>query len=859
MPLTRPKDTVSEAQLADSMDQEVQPLTKSRMMPTPLPKDVVTESQLAASLDQLRKELRTELDDKIARLLANVSEKLATIEKTPTFEDTSTFQAGSFQKEGSEGKLAILREFASDATSGPCVLNTEPKLEEKKKSSLEKGSIYGNCSGVDATVCQERVKALLAGTWIYAGNQQYDLIDLSNQFVFRQHTPAGVVTGILSPQGESKYFQGILTKSDKPWGDIRVCLDNGKAISNFRQIGHFAWQEDIVAVRAQAVPPELTEKFVAAPRVAEHSGSTSSAVTPMMQKNARTARQIDVEHLVIKDAHLSTLAPTVWETAIFIGLPQLGFTGSFMLSVALIINIFIQISFTLIIGSTFPSKPLDLMALDTWRHTVGHDFNEVDAYGFSLVSRVCDEHPTLSVALQQSETFTDAGAYTSRHDGPTLCIISISIWFLVMMKEVERTVKITKETWFVPTSKRTRVSLSDDKRWNLDSLHRGRKVFMGLVCILRLSVAIMLFWRGNIFLVFTISITELVLNAAGLAFIFEVDELLCEIFAPKVAKVMLDRLDIHVHADPDQKKNYTFIVEHQHMIFGMFRLFCFFAFTTTNYLAIVHPNVSHLREAIDILCGGKLNFAVGRNKDLGMAYFVQTRSSLVEKQDNPEWEAVESLIVSRRAKAITVLPDVASMATMLTMTATQLADKYMHACEDVSPGNLTVDLQSYWAQLVNILGLTETSTCEDIRSECDDPSLHLVRMLCPATCRCYFSKPFSAVSKGCPYLKCQGNKATAGYYDTSMNCTDDELFSLVTNPNWRSYWLSWTEFQKEKSWSDVNLEDSRHVFDLAMTAGCPVIARYNLWSEVCAGNLEFNSVGTFCPESCRCASTDLWG
>lgn len=579
-------------------------------------------------------------------------------------------------------------------------------------------------------------------------------------------------------------------------------------------------------------------------------GHSNSRATFRHKLSQRTAKKLDVKALVIEDAHLNTLEQTVWESAIFIGLPQISKFGSVLLAFALIMNVAIQVTFTLIINRTFRTEPLNLQAIRIWRHTVGHDMFYADALtGRSLASRVCEEDPTLSIASDQTRDLADARTYIERDfDGPSLCVLVVMIWFFVALREAERILKVLLEVWLVPSSTRTCVSVeleSTQQRWSLDALSHGRKIFMCFVCLLRCAVAGFLFWRGTIWLLYSISITDLVLNAVALEFIFEIDELCCIIFVPKVVKVMLDRLDIHAYAMRKTRRK-----EHKSEFGDLARVLIVFAFTSTVYFLFIAANGNNVREYIAMACGGNLDFVVAYHSDLDMVYYMPTREYRGFYAEDTKWKAVDDMIQGETVSYASQASDRSAMSSLLAKGASEVGDVVMPFCRDSRPS----DLPAYWQKMKNAFEAPEAASCSDLASNCGSPTIPLIRMLCPETCRCFYPKPSTALSKGCPLRKCQDNKASAGYYDESLNCTDDKQPALFVNEHWRDYWRSLyaTKRPNEKL-------AFRSVVEYAMAFGCRAISHYNLSEELCAETTNIHSLGTFCPETCTCPSHDWWG
>ena len=84
--------------------------------------------------------------------------------------------------------------------------------------------------------------------------------------------------------------------------------------------------------------------------------------------------------------------------------------------------------------------------------------------------------------------------------------------------------------------KKTEINAIGDGRYIVAKLSRERLVGRVAISVIRLTIAGFMFYQGTLFLVYTISISDLLLNAVALAFVISMDELLFISCAPARAK-----------------------------------------------------------------------------------------------------------------------------------------------------------------------------------------------------------------------------------------------------------------------------------------------------------------------------------
>jgi hypothetical protein len=153
---------------------------------------------------------------------------------------------------------------------------------------------------------------------------------------------------------------------------------------------------------------------------------------------------------------------SMWDAPLLLHLGhQSSQTNDVFLTAAFFINIFIQSMFCVLIYISFPtSTSYDRSVTRTWRYILGHSLQEVDSEGRSLVSRVCAEDPTLSMARHELDLLTSATIYHEHlllgsNNGTTLVLLTLTIWCLQWAQDVFKNVTLQLACVKLPRSGKT--------------------------------------------------------------------------------------------------------------------------------------------------------------------------------------------------------------------------------------------------------------------------------------------------------------------------------------------------------------------------------------------------------------------
>merc|ERR1711884_817389 len=140
----------------------------------------------------------------------------------------------------------------------------------------------------------------------------------------------------------------------------------------------------------------------------------------------------------------------------------------------------IQILTSLLIYVIFSDEPYSeelLIGLKRWRESEGHDLNNVDpAAQVSLVSRVCNFDPALSVSTSQQSLLAEITDYKKPAKIPffgggfemefvpvgwLLCLVAVLLWTMCIANEFFQTYKFFLAICSMPKKRKTVLALTE--------------------------------------------------------------------------------------------------------------------------------------------------------------------------------------------------------------------------------------------------------------------------------------------------------------------------------------------------------------------------------------------------------------
>jgi len=463
--------------------------------------------------------------------------------------------------------------------------------------------------------------------------------------------------------------------------------------------------------------------------------------------------------------------------------------------------------------------------------------------------------------------------------GEVMCLLSLVLWWLTVLKEIFSMVSLSEALRSVPTAVQTEIS-STAGRLALVSMSRCRKATVVGVLLVRSFVCLVLAICGTLYLASTISLGDLLLNALALEVVLSLDELTFEVLAPRSIRLLISSMaPLAKPASPAWRGlDGRPVVASAAIAVGL----------SLVYGLILREQSQVLMDAREAICGGNLDFIASVDQNGMVVAF--SGGSTGDHTDWYEYQAFRSLILnaselyadvhqgssSKLAYAFT--GSRFSLEGMAHQTLEELGEVFNPVCYDYDyPGS------TFWPTLKDILASEESkslqynsafetprtsvgpfSSCADVVPMCGEESTFGVRarQYCPVACGCHDpSAPLalSDTAQGCP-----------------QSCTQTEwhvsLMGTLSCEDWtaespRELWgvdllTAYIEGLRAAGWPSVMDQLIQDIESKITQGGCPgLVANMSdsswYWGNLCeeANLFKFRPITAVCPVSCGCASS----
>eukprot|EP00928_Gymnodinium_smaydae_P045615 TRINITY_DN30384_c0_g1_i1.p1 TRINITY_DN30384_c0_g1~~TRINITY_DN30384_c0_g1_i1.p1 ORF type:complete len:1011 (+),score=159.48 TRINITY_DN30384_c0_g1_i1:156-3188(+) len=448
--------------------------------------------------------------------------------------------------------------------------------------------------------------------------------------------------------------------------EISIDLDKlKKACSGFDEI---AAKADYASHRVNVLEAEKEEA-----KVALYDEEPPEEKPDAMQKTDTAAIFAELE------ADEYEITESIWDVAPFIGLKALGCGGSLMTFLVLLINVFMQAAFCMIILNNLAQESFgeeDLEGLKSWRMSTAHDARNLNTITMTtLASRVCGEDGALSVSTNQAIALEEVRRYlpgeglldatmaasgrrlkakglggaaaagalgdessslASYFPGYLMCMLALACWYIVIGKEVYNILRFGRAFFGVQHKLRSRI-LEEEDGIRFVSMSPARRVGGLFVVVVRLSIVAALIYGGTKYLVYTMTYEDMLLNALALEFVINLDEFLFESLGPIVAKRFVAKLQ------PLPMKPWPHIRGADCMSLLLPILVIVGIWIT--YARQLETHIDNLRQAQKIICGGNTDFLFATN-EVNMTFIIENLSPFSEKPDtdNIKSKAIKEVI-----------------------------------------------------------------------------------------------------------------------------------------------------------------------------------------------------------------------
>ena len=337
---------------------------------------------------------------------------------------------------------------------------------------------------------------------------------------------------------------------------------------------------------------------------------------------------------------------SIWEAPLIINTAPLGVGGSVVGCVLLVINLLIQLIFTSITMRSLTDPAFDdddILSLRAWRRTVAHHIKYMDPVSkTSLAERVCDGDSGIEISQGQSAAHQDLDDYLENYSpfggmsnapisvGPMMCVLALVCWSMSVFKELNAALSFLVALLQLPRGATTEIQITTEE-CKIASISKARLCTVIAIQMVRMTVAGLMMWSGYLFLVNTLPIEDLLLNAVALEFVLSVDELIFECLAPaRLAKMIGSLAPLPMRPL-------------QMVLGGIDRRALLTYSTLSAFLLVSIPflltdSVHRLRTAKHAICGGELSwvYSVG---GIGIPSWTRTAHDSPEPEQrwNADW------------------------------------------------------------------------------------------------------------------------------------------------------------------------------------------------------------------------------
>lgn len=250
------------------------------------------------------------------------------------------------------------------------------------------------------------------------------------------------------------------------------------------------------------------------------------------------------------------LPESIWELSVFAFTPALHVSTSFGLLAVLAVSLCVRVVFcaaaleVLAFTGVLPS----VASVQKWRETVAHSADAMDTHAWvSLADRVCGADPSLHTSTGQLGLVESINGYTDVpniwilgetlgiQQGPLVCVLSLFMWILSVVPEMRATLSFGIAICHLPAGESEMQRSGDQISCN--SITPLRRLALCFVALLRASVVIMLTCSGCFWIASTIRPGDMILNAAALFFVLDLDRGLLATLASAQVRAMCAKME----------------------------------------------------------------------------------------------------------------------------------------------------------------------------------------------------------------------------------------------------------------------------------------------------------------------------
>ncbi|CAJ1343421.1 unnamed protein product [Effrenium voratum] len=551
-------------------------------------------------------------------------------------------------------------------------------------------------------------------------------------------------------------------------------------------------------------------------------------------------------------------AENCWDAVICFGHQSIGWGSSMVLLFLLGLTIFIQLVFCYMVFTSFTENPFEessVTALRFWRIDIAHQVSQVSKNTLvSLAARTCEFDKSLATSFSEKEIAENVFEYgfSAMSTGFIMCCLALVAWFSTIIAEFGKLFSFTLGLMEIPRG-HTLFHLEDDQIV-LVRLSRKRKTFILTTVLIRAGLQGILLWYGTVYLVYTETVQDLLLNAVALKFVLEVAELMFDAFAPRRSRSFLENL---------RPLNLELMGKsHTDCLMPVFYLLVLVGLMALSLHFLLMPALEARQSTWEGLCGGNRDFAVATD-GLGRLHWSNTDGFDEEgsaSNANYLHRATESLISDKNGNPyapMSLYEPAFDKLLHIVSEETVIEAGSKRNCNDADDDTGT----DYWSNmgkgiLQMATGNLSISSCKDVVSYCQTVGVQGLRsrQWCPVSCGC--GTVFSAllldkVQNGCP------SACTQKSHDSTIECEDSPLNLTQVYAQGAQVLFAQRGYQSAELVALAKLME---------TQGCEAVARGDVpGKDLCVGasdlmtTVYFRPVKFVCPVACGCDGSGLPG
>ncbi|CAK8991445.1 unnamed protein product [Durusdinium trenchii] len=610
--------------------------------------------------------------------------------------------------------------------------------------------------------------------------------------------------------------------------------------------------------------------------------SKRASVPKVIEISRSKVKEMDEKTLDTQTCEYYTFGESTWDLVIFIGTGALGPFGSFQTFLLAIVNVLMQVVFVAIAYYNFTTPDINESSIvDSlrWRRSSGHSFADYSLVAKeSLVHRVCKEDKSLASSGLQVGLIENINKYLKLEaeglegffTGQILCIVALICWYLMVAKEVSHALALHRGIMAMrrgPTKLDTRENpFTQVTHYRLRAVSMSRKLFSGFLLLYRLLAATLLVIVGTTFLVYTVNVTELILNAVALGIILDIDDLLFDALATTPGRHLVHQLDpLHMPSMPRVRGADAKSVFMSVFIPGL---------TILVYYFMLEPFVGTLTQVKSAMCGGNQNFVWSTDKRRITHLSPTFGGGWEEEEDSIKTDAIvegETIgygLSMNETRFGVWVSDVTVLSDLEAADLDDLIEEGNVACGDLGNQEPLLNYLRY------MLGNESIQSCADVTMHCSSitkmPEFALdggvgwsTRMLCSESCGCQNPGGDFINVQGCPYNdgECKASVPFQEHKESGL-CLDRNASTLRELGSWKEWIKTIRSYGESASDLLSGKSDALLLAQAMEDNGCGFLSNLSAQNISLGGcfswdnrfTWEFKTLEFFCPITCGCSS-----